>query len=190
MYDAKKPPKSGDDEEKSKTKSIDECNSAAVDQLRKLSDGDEDDANNKDDESAACASDSAVVDGLLSDVASNFSDLGLDDAAELERFDMMIQSAGGPFQHPRASQAYGHGAANSYRHQSYHQVNKILQITQKIWKLRYKIFKYINKLNGTRIRSVCARAKPNTNTYKKARSSRSKWFFFENITLDIMVTKN
>lgn len=60
------------------------------------------------------------------------------DASELEAFDMMIQSAG-PFQHPRVpAQPYGHGhpsghhgaahhaaaaAANTFRHQSYHQVS-------------------------------------------------------------------
>lgn len=71
--------------------------------------------------------------------AEKLSQLNDNDANELEAFDMMIQSAG-PFQHPRvAAQAYGHGhhpgghgahsaaaaAANSFRHQSYHQVSNL-----------------------------------------------------------------
>lgn len=65
------------------------------------------------------------VDTFLPDVeiSSNLSDLNIDDATELEQFDMMIQSAG-PFQHPRSSQAYGHGT-NTFRQSYHHQVRNL-----------------------------------------------------------------
>lgn len=95
--------------------------------------------------SASSPLDSASISsGISSDQTETENDLAVgslsvlndSDASELEAFDMMIQSAG-PFQHPRvAAQAYGHGhpgghgahhaaaaAANSFRHQSYHQVS-------------------------------------------------------------------
>lgn len=57
------------------------------------------------------------------EISSNLSELNIDDATELEQFDMMIQSAG-PFQHPRSSQAYGHGT-NTFRQSYHHQVRNL-----------------------------------------------------------------
>lgn len=66
------------------------------------------------------------VESFLPDVeiSSNLSELNIDDATELEQFDMMIQSAG-PFQHPRSSQAYGHGT-NTFRQSYHHQVRCLI----------------------------------------------------------------
>lgn len=63
------------------------------------------------------------------DLSADLSLINLDEAGELDEFDMMIQSAG-PFQHPRSSQNYGHGA-NAFRQSYHHQVS----ISINLWSL-------------------------------------------------------